>query len=86
MGHLSQADRVDQRIRSRRADRRADAHDSLRNVLGYVHADIVEAACPRIPLSREAVDADGTISDPAARETIAETLAALGRHVRERCE
>ncbi|HKE79449.1 MAG TPA: NADPH-dependent FMN reductase, partial [Solirubrobacteraceae bacterium] len=27
----------------------ADAHDSLRKVLGYVHADIVEAACVRIP-------------------------------------
>jgi chromate reductase len=28
----------------------ADAHDSLRKVLGYVHADIVEAACTRVPL------------------------------------
>jgi chromate reductase, NAD(P)H dehydrogenase (quinone) len=33
----------------------ADAHDSLRKVLGYVHADIVEAACTRIALTRDAI-------------------------------
>src|SRR5437660_452390 len=33
----------------------ADAHDSLRKVLGYVDADIVEAACLRLPLTRDAV-------------------------------
>ena len=57
-----------------------DAHDSLRKVLGYVHADIVEAACTRIPLTRDAV-ADGTVIDPAAREQIAQALATLVRHV-----
>jgi len=59
----------------------ADAHESLRKVLGYVHADIVEAACTRIPLTRNDVGPDGTITDPAARDKIAETLAALARHV-----
>jgi len=62
----------------------ADAHDSLRKVLGYVHADIVEAACTRLPLARNAVGSDGTITDPAARETIAETVAVLARHVADR--
>ena len=61
----------------------ADAHDSLRKVLGYVHADIVEAACARIALTRDAVGADGTIDDPGAREKIAQTLAVLARHVAE---
>src|SRR5437764_14688772 len=42
----------------------ADAHDSLRKVLGYVHADIVEESCIRIPLTRDAVGSDGTIADP----------------------
>ena len=42
-----------------------DAHDSLRKVLGYVHADIVEAACTRIPLTRDAVGPAGTVVDPA---------------------
>jgi NAD(P)H-dependent FMN reductase len=58
-----------------------DAHDSLRKVLGYVHADIVEAACTRLPLTRDAVGPDGFISDPAAREEIAGALRALVRHV-----
>ena len=62
----------------------ADAHDSLRKVLGYVHADIVETACMRIPLTRDAVGADGTVTDPAAREHIAEAVAALARHVLDR--
>jgi chromate reductase, NAD(P)H dehydrogenase (quinone) len=52
----------------------ADAHDSLRKVLGYVHADIVEAACTRLPLTRDAVGDDGAISDPTAREQIAAML------------
>jgi NAD(P)H-dependent FMN reductase len=59
----------------------ADAHDSLRKVLGYVHADIVEEACARIPLTRDAVGADGTVTDPVARGRIAEAVASLARHV-----
>jgi len=52
----------------------ADAHDSLRKVLGYVHADIVDEACARIPVTREAVGPDGTLSD--------RTSAILSREVR----
>ena len=59
----------------------ADAHDSLRKVLGYVHADIVEAACTRIPLTRDAVGPGGTIIDLAAREQIAASLTTLVRRV-----
>jgi chromate reductase len=55
----------------------ADAHDSLRKVLGYVHADIVDAACMRIPITRDAVADDGMISDPIARERIAAMLRIL---------
>src|SRR5262245_24401122 len=58
----------------------ADAHDSLRKVLGYVHADIVDAACARIPMTRDAVGPDGTITDPALRNQIAEALRVLARH------
>lgn len=60
-----------------------DAHDSLRKVLGYVGADIVEAACSRIPVTRDAVGADGTIADPSLREHIAETVSTLARHATE---
>ena len=76
--------RLDQRIRTRRAHRRRGRYDSLRKVLGYVHADIVEEACTRIPVTRNDVGAGGTITDPAAREKIAETVAALARHVADR--
>jgi chromate reductase, NAD(P)H dehydrogenase (quinone) len=62
----------------------SDAHDSLRKVLGYVHAEIVEEACTRIPLTRDAVGSDGTIAEPSARGEIGETVAALVRHVAAR--
>lgn len=58
-----------------------DAHESLRKVLGYVAAEIVEDACRRIPVRRDAVGADGLIADPAIREQIADMLTALARHV-----
>ena len=61
----------------------ADAHDSLRKVLGYVHADIIEDACTRIPVSRQAVGPDGKIADPDIRRHIAEVLEVLARHVDE---
>jgi chromate reductase len=48
----------------------ADAHDSLRKVLGYTGAEIVEAACLRLPLAREDVGEDGLIAPAAAREKI----------------
>jgi NAD(P)H-dependent FMN reductase len=40
----------------------ADAHDSLRKVLTYAGAKIVEEACARIPVSRADV-ADGQVAD-----------------------
>jgi NAD(P)H-dependent FMN reductase len=55
----------------------ADAHESLRKVLGYVHADVVEEACVRIPVDRAAVGPDGLIDDPAIRERIVAALRAL---------
>ena len=42
----------------------AEAHDSLRKVLGYVHAALVEDACTAIPVPRAAIK-DGLIGDPA---------------------
>lgn len=62
----------------------ADAHASLRKVLGYVGADVVEAACRRIPVTRDVVMPDGRIGDPAVRAEIAEVLGALAEHARER--
>jgi chromate reductase, NAD(P)H dehydrogenase (quinone) len=55
----------------------ADAHDSLRKVVGYLSMAVVEEACVRIPVARDAIGADGLIADPAVREPLAAALAAL---------
>ena len=63
----------------------ANAHDSLRIVLGYTGADIVEPACVRIPIARQMVGGDGLIGDEAVRFALADALAALvGRARRAR--
>jgi NAD(P)H-dependent FMN reductase len=55
----------------------ADAHDSLRKVLRYVHADVIEPACTRVPLTRDVVGPRGTIADRAARAAITHMLSTL---------
>ncbi|RSD20349.1 NADPH-dependent FMN reductase [Amycolatopsis eburnea] len=47
-----------------------DAHDTLRKVLTYAGAKIVDEACARIPVSRADV-ADGQVADPDLRGRIA---------------
>ena len=53
------------------------AHDSLRAVLTYTGARIVEAACARIPLARSAIGPDGLVADEEIRAQIAAALAVL---------
>jgi chromate reductase, NAD(P)H dehydrogenase (quinone) len=53
------------------------AHESLRTVLDYTGARIVDAACVRIPVKPSAIDADGIVRDEAAREQIRQALATL---------
>ena len=60
------------------------AEDALAAVLGYVGADVVEAACRRIPVDRAAVSQDGTISDPRFRAEAAEVWDALLGYLGER--
>jgi chromate reductase, NAD(P)H dehydrogenase (quinone) len=57
------------------------AEDSLAAVLGYVGADIVEAACRRIPVDREAIGPDGTIIGLPFALAIAEVWDALLSHL-----
>ena len=54
----------------------ADAHESLRKVLGYSGALIVEEACARIPIPRDAVS-DGVVQDLDLRSQIADVVAKL---------
>jgi chromate reductase, NAD(P)H dehydrogenase (quinone) len=53
------------------------AHATLATVLGYVQADVVEAACRHVPVGSGLVGTDGLIADPGVRTGIRETIAAL---------
>ncbi|HJZ38513.1 MAG TPA: NAD(P)H-dependent oxidoreductase [Solirubrobacterales bacterium] len=55
----------------------ADAHDSLRKVLGFTGAQIVEDAVLRLPLARGDVGEDGLVTPPEAREQIVSAMTAL---------
>jgi NAD(P)H-dependent FMN reductase len=57
--------------------RGAGAAATLASVLSYVSATVVESACRDIPVPRDAVTADGRVSDPRFTTTIAEVWAAL---------
>ena len=54
-----------------------DAHDSLRKVIGYANAKIIEEACAHIPVTSAMIDDDGLISDPTVHKSIAEVLITL---------
>ena len=60
----------------------ADAHDSLRKVLGYVGASIIEPACARIPLARSDIGDDGDIAGDAIRGQIRDVLTVFADAVR----
>lgn len=50
---------------------------SLRTVLGYVGAEIVEQACARITVLRDHLGADGLVADAQVRERLADNLSRL---------
>ena len=58
----------------------ADTYASLRRVLGYVNADIVEAACADIPVLRTDIE-EGSVKTERPRAEITAVVAALIRHV-----
>ena len=55
---------------------------SLRTVLAYAHAEIVEDACADIPIAPAALGDDGLVADAAIRDRLAAVLATLADHVR----
>jgi chromate reductase len=63
--------------------RGSGAQDDLRVVLGYVSAVIVEPAWRHLPVDREAIGPDGTVTDPRFEAGLAQVWDALIRHVRE---
>jgi len=56
------------------AGRGAGAEGALASVLGYVGAGIIEKACRRIPLPRQAVGPDGLVGDPEFRTELGRVL------------
>ncbi len=57
-----------------------DAHGSLRRVLGYAKAAVVEAACADIAVSGAMLGDDGLIVEPSVRHRIARALTTLADH------
>jgi chromate reductase len=57
------------------------AYESLRRVLGYLNAEIVEEACVQLPVPRSAYGPDGLIGDQEIRAGLSGVLAALVAHV-----
>jgi NAD(P)H-dependent FMN reductase len=55
----------------------SDAQTSLRLVLGFAHARIVDEACADIPITTNDIAPNGVISDRAVRERLAAVLARL---------
>ncbi|WP_405871373.1 MULTISPECIES: NADPH-dependent FMN reductase [unclassified Streptomyces] len=53
------------------------AEATLRTVLGYTGADVVEPACVRITVGREVIGADGVVTEPGARRQLGEVLRLL---------
>jgi NAD(P)H-dependent FMN reductase len=55
------------------------AHDSLRRVLGYVGAQIIEPACAEIPVTSAMVSEDGLVTDHSARLRLSHTIEILAK-------
>ncbi|MEU6476642.1 NADPH-dependent FMN reductase [Streptomyces sp. NPDC047017] len=55
------------------------AEATLRTVLGYTGAAVVEPACGRLPASRAAADTTGVFTDPAVRARLTDVLDLLAK-------
>ncbi|OIK24010.1 NADPH-dependent FMN reductase [Streptomyces malaysiense] len=53
------------------------AEATLRTVLGYTGAAVVEAACVRVPMVRGDVGEDGAVADPEIRRRVGDVLGLL---------
>jgi NAD(P)H-dependent FMN reductase len=55
----------------------ADAHDSLRRVLGYAHATLLDDVSAEIPVSAALIGVDGAVHDEPARDQIRDMMCRL---------
>ena len=61
--------------------RGTNADASLATVLGYVGAKVVEEACTRLPVARDAAGPDGTVADTGFRRRVAQVVEAIVQFV-----
>ena len=54
--------------------RGANAQSELETVLGYINASVIVPACRNIPIARDAVGAEGMVTDAGVRASIADVL------------
>ena len=59
-----------------------NAHESLRKVLRYANAEVIEEACTEVSVTHSMVDGDGVIADEYVRSHLAALLETLAAHVR----
>jgi hypothetical protein len=57
------------------------AHESLRRVLGYANAVVVDAACTHVAVTPAMVGDDGLIAAPDVRLALVSAVVALADHV-----
>jgi NAD(P)H-dependent FMN reductase/GNAT superfamily N-acetyltransferase len=55
----------------------------LRTVLGYVDAAVIEPACVRLPVPRDAIGLDGTVVDDAVRAGLTDVLHTITNYCAE---
>jgi chromate reductase, NAD(P)H dehydrogenase (quinone) len=60
----------------------ANTHESLRRVLSFTGAKIIEEACVRIPVPRDSVGAEGAVENSRIREQLADALHAFVAHAK----
>ncbi|MFJ9244101.1 NADPH-dependent FMN reductase [Streptomyces sp. NPDC101776] len=64
-------------VNSAAPGRGSGAEATLRTVLGYTGADIVESACVKIPVDRGLLGADGLVADAGVRRQLVEVIRLL---------
>jgi chromate reductase len=62
------------------------AQQAFRAVLGFINAEIIEAACLQIPVRHDAVDAHGQITDPELQARIRSVLTTIVSYLEARPE
>jgi NAD(P)H-dependent FMN reductase len=56
------------------------AHDSLRTVLQYANAELVESACIDVPVTASMISEEGLVADPAVRDALGRLVSNLDNH------